>query len=141
MLLYAECILNTEDDFNQAIELVNSIRRRSGVVPLELDDYDETSLMEHIMWTERPLELMFEGFDIRWEDLIRWGKVKEQYERLSEKTYVISAKVLYEYNPTIHSALTPIKEFVEAANVYSPEAHDYFPIPSAELNSNPDFLD
>lgn len=141
MLLYAECILNTEDDFNQAIELVNSIRRRAGVVPLELDDYDETSLMEHIMWTERPLELMFEGFDIRWEDLIRWGKVKEQYERLSEKTYVISAKVLYEYNPTIHSALTPIKEFVEAANVYSPEAHDYFPIPSAELNSNPDFLD
>ena len=103
--------------------------------------YSSLSLMDHIMWVERPLELMFEGHDIRWEDLTRWGKVKEQYERLASKTYVMSAKVLYEYDPTIHSALTPIKEFVEAANVYSPEAHDYFPIPSAELNSNPDFLD
>ena len=84
---------------------------------------------------------MFEGHDIRWEDLTRWGKVKEQYERLASKTYVMSRKVLYEYDPTIHLALTPIKEFVEAANVYSPEVHNYFPIPSVELNSNPDFLD
>jgi tetratricopeptide (TPR) repeat protein len=104
-------------------------------------NYNTNSIMEHIMWIERPLELMFEGHDSRWEDLTRWGKIKEQYERLAAKSYVISGKVLFEHDPAVHGTLKVVKEFVEAANVYSPEVHDYFPIPASELNSNPDFLD
>jgi tetratricopeptide (TPR) repeat protein len=141
MLLYAECVLQTDGDYTAALGMVNDIRTRAGVVPLAEADYDADSLMEHIMWVERPLELMFEGHDLRWEDLTRWGKVKEQYERLAAKSYVISSKVLFEHDPAVHSTLKEIKEFVEAADVYSPEAHDYFPIPATELNSNPDFLD
>ncbi len=141
MLLYAECVLQTDGDYTAALGMVNDIRTRAGVVPLAEADYDADSLMEHIMWVERPLELMFEGHDLRWEDLTRWGKVKEQYERLAAKSYVISSKVLFEHDPAVHGTLKEIKEFVEAADVYSPEAHDYFPIPATELNSNPDFLD
>lgn len=143
MLLYAECVLEVDGatGYSDALEYVNKIRTRAGVVPLAEADYDADSLMEHIMWVERPLELMFEGHDSRWEDLTRWGKVKEQYERLAAKSYVISGKILFEYDPAVHGTLTEIKEFVEAADVYSPEAHDYFPIPATELNSNPDFLD
>ena len=141
MLLYAECLIQTNGSYADAMALVNEIRTRAGVVPLDETAYDADSLMEHIMWVERPLELMFEGHDIRWEDLTRWGKIKEQYDRLADKTYVIDTKVLYEYDATIHGSLNQIKEFVEAAEVYSPAAHDYFPIPSTELNSNPDFLD
>ena len=141
MLLYAECLIQTNGLYADAMALVNEIRSRAGVVPLDETAYDADSLMEHIMWVERPLELMFEGHDIRWEDLTRWGKIKEQYDRLADKTYVIDTKVLYEYDATIHGSLNQIKEFVEAAGIYSPEAHDYFPIPSTELNSNPDFLD
>jgi hypothetical protein len=141
MLLYAECILKTDGDYTTALEMVNDIRTRAGVVPLAESDYDTDSLMEHIMWVERPLELMFEGHDLRWEDLTRWGKVKEQYTRLAAKSYVISDKVLFEHDPAVHGTLKVVKEFVEAANVYRPEVHDYFPIPATELNSNPDFLD
>jgi hypothetical protein len=141
MLLYAECLIQTNGLYADAMALVNEIRSRAGVVPLDETAYDADSLMEHIMWVERPLELMFEGHDIRWEDLTRWGKIKEQYDRLADKTYVIDTKVLYEYDATIHGSLNQIKEFVEAAGIYSPEALDYFPIPSTELNSNPDFLD
>lgn len=141
MLLYAECLIQTNGLYADAMALVNEIRSRAGVVPLDETAYDADSLMEHIMWVERPLELMFEGHDIRWEDLTRWGKIKEQYDRLADKTYVIDTKVLYEYDATIHGSLNQIKEFVEAAGIYSPEVHDYFPIPSTELNSNPDFLD
>ena len=141
MLLYAECLIQTNGSYADAMVLVNEIRSRAGVVPLDETAYDADSLMEHIMWVERPLELMFEGHDIRWEDLTRWGKIKEQYDRLADKTYVIDTKVLYEYDATTHGSLKQIKEFVEAAGVYSPAAHDYFPIPSTELNSNPDFLD
>ena len=62
------------------------------------------------------------------------GKVKEQYDLLASKTYVISGKVL-KNDPNVHIGLTPVKEFIEAAEV-PPATHDYFPIPSTELNSN-----
>ena len=100
---------------------------------------DADSIMEHIMWVERPLELMFEGHDIRWEDLTRWGKVKEQYDRLASKKYVIISKVLYEYDPNIHTSIdekNTLNEFTQAAAIYQPEVHNYFPIPSTEQNSN-----
>ena len=74
--MYAECILNTDGDYTEALVYVNHIRNRAGVELLDVANYDADSLMEHIMWVERPLELMFEGFDLRWEDLTRWGKAK-----------------------------------------------------------------
>ncbi len=139
MLLYAECLLKTGGSYNEALDLVNEIRSRSGVVLLNESDYNEESLMEHIMWVERPLELMFEGHDIRWEDLVRWGKIKEQYERLASIQYVFISPMIYEYNPNIHTQ-QPLREFVEAASVYNPDYHNYFPIPSTELTSNPDIF-
>ena len=98
--------------------------------------------MDHIMWVERPLELMFEGHDTRWEDLTRWGKLKEQYQRLAALEFVQIAKVLYYYDPANpdHEGLPILKEFQEAADLYDPELHDYFPIPATELTSNPDLL-
>ena len=88
MLLYAECILNTDGDYTEALVYVNQIRNRAGVELLDVANYDADSLMEHIMWVERPLELMFEGFDLRWEDPNRWEKLKEQYDLLASKTYI-----------------------------------------------------
>ena len=70
-LLYAECLLMLNGSYDDALGQVNDIRQRAGVVLLNSVDYDPESLMEHIMWVERPLELMFEGHDTRWEDLTR----------------------------------------------------------------------
>ena len=152
MLLYAECLLQTAEGYAEALDLVNVIRHRSGVILLDLADYNAISLMEHIMWIERPLELMFEGHDTRWEDLIRWGKAQEQYDRIASKRYVLIQKNLFEYDPNIHPHVEPpncggnnqppciIKEFQDAASSYQPAAHNYFPFPSTEQNSNPDLL-
>jgi hypothetical protein len=99
--------------------------------------------MEHIMWVERPLELMFEGHDTRWEDLTRWNKVQEQYDRLASKRYVLISKNLYEFDPAIHTNFTEdtaLKEFEDAAQAYQPGTHNYFPIPSTEQNSNPNLF-
>ena len=139
MLLYAECLIEIGEPHSEALSLVNEIRQRAGVILLNETDYDASGTMEHIMWIERPLELMFEGHDIRWEDLTRWGKVKEQYERLASKRYVLISKVLYEYDPAIHTTINEnniLNEFTEAAAIYQPGVHDYFPIPSTEQNSN-----
>ena len=148
-LLYAECLLQSENSVGEAIEQVNDIRQRAGVVLLNSVDYDPESLMEHIMWVERPLELMFEGHDTRWEDLTRWDKVQEQYNRLASKRYVLIQKNLFEYDSNTHNHVEPpncggnnqppciIKEFEDAASSYQPSAHNYFPIPSTEQNSNP----
>ena len=142
-LLYAECLLMLDESYNGALEQVNAIRQRAGVVLLNSADYDPESLMEHIMWVERPLELMFEGHDTRWEDLTRWGKVQEQYDRLASKRYVLIQKNLYEFDPNIHTNFTEqtaLKEFKDASEAYQPGTHNYFPIPSTEQNSNPNLF-
>jgi len=142
-LLYAECLLMLNGSFDDALGQINDIRQRAGVVLLNSVDYDPESLMEHIMWVERPLELMFEGHDTRWEDLTRWDKVQEQYDRLASKRYVLIQKNLYEFDPVIHTNFTEetaLKEFEDAANSYQPGTHNYFPIPSTEQNSNPDLF-
>lgn len=142
MLLYAECLIETGGSYEIALDMVNQIRNRAGVPLLDAADYNPQSLMEHIMWKERPLELMFEGFDTRWEDLTRWGKVKEQYERLAQNQYVQKNKVLYFYDPVLDADLNPMPDdHVEAAVIYDPNLHDYFPIPADETTSNPDILD
>ena len=137
MLLYAECLLQTGGAYTEALDLINEIRYRAGVVLLEPVDYDNSSTMEHIMWSERPLELMFEGHDTRWEDLTRWDKVQEQYDRLALKSYVLISKNLYEFDPAIHNEDNKLIEFESAATSYQSAIHNYFPIPSTEQNSNP----
>ena len=142
-LLYAECLLMLDESYNEALEQVNAVRQRAGVVLLNSTDYNSESLMEHIMWVERPLELMFEGHDTRWEDLTRWGKVQEQYNLLASKRYVLIQKNLYEFDPNIHTNFTEetaLKEFEDAAQAYQPGTHNYFPIPSTEQNSNPNLF-
>jgi len=139
-LLYAECLLKTGGPFQTAFDIVNEIRKRAGVVLLRQNEYDANSLMEHIMWIERPLELSFEGYDLRWEDLVRWGKVKEQYERISAYKYVVINKLLLYFDPVKHVGRVPVQEYIEAAAVYNPDFHNYFPIPSNELTSNPDIV-
>lgn len=102
MLMQAECKIKT-GDVDRALELINDIRKRWGLVLLgqqgsdlshTYDDevYTAESLMQHLMRVEKPLEMSVEGHNIRFLDFQRWKKsdnygFKARLEELSNSVY------------------------------------------------------
>lgn len=136
-LMYAETVLKTTNNVEEAISYINLVRERSAVLKLNKADYNTERLLTHLMRIERPLELAFEGHMIRWQDLKRWGIVKEVFNEISAKKYRSLSDWLRE--ATAEDLADPTADirtqFVEAAQNYTPEA-DYFPIPNQELLTN-----
>ena len=136
-LMYAETVLKTTGNVDEAIEYVNLVRERSAVLKLNRADYNADRLLTHLMRVERPLELAFEGHMTRWQDLKRWGIVKEvftevsaiRYRSLSDWLRVATPADLAEPGADIR------QQYVEAARNYTTEL-DYFPIPNVELITN-----
>lgn len=137
-LMYAETVLRTTGDVSEAIDFINQIRKRSGVLELNEDDYDVDQLLEHIMFVERPLELFTEGHMIRWQDLKRWGVVKDRLHELSQIKYRAFPDWLREATP--EDLLDPDAEirvqFVKAYENYDPQSDNWFPIPHQEIVTN-----
>ena len=146
-LMYAETVLKTTGDLNEAISYINRVRERSAVLQLNVNEYNTVDkLMTHLMRVERPLELAWEGHAINWQDIKRWGIVKSLYEELSQIKYY-RHDVLYSNVELTIATQNNINnpeegyiirsEFVEAARNYNSEEHDYFRIPQNEVNYNP----
>ena len=151
---------------NEAIQYIDLIRERGGTIKLAdymsanggripqlhvskfanglsewpLADFNKENLITHIRMVERPLELAFEGH--RWYDLRRWGIVKETFDNRRSEEENIEARL---GNPIPPEApkLYPLYlnervrlDFIIPASTYSPAAHDYYPVPSIELQAN-----
>lgn len=90
----AECYFK-QGKLQEGINEINKIRNRWALQPLELASridepemaYDENSLMERLMFFEKPLELSLEGMATRIIDLRRWGVAAQRYEDLSKTLY------------------------------------------------------
>ena len=146
LLMYAETVLMTTGDVNEAIGYINQVRERAGVLKLKATDYDKNKLMTHLMRVERFMELAFEGHMIRWQDLRRWGIVKEIYDEISqirfcrqEYSTLIGVRVA-----TAEDLATPgaviVRQFENAVKYYTP-AMDFYPIPNSEKLNNHWFTD
>lgn len=165
-LMQAECYIKTGNVL-EALELINAVRYRWAlrllgppnpkwpISTFDNEAYTETSIMEHLMYVEKPLELSMEGHQIRWNDLRRWGVIGDNFQRLSEKTFYAtdhavrkldgtlgkarpSSSIGTEAVPPIGSGLNVIDyEYDEAAANYKPDLHDYYFIPLGEIRSNP----
>lgn len=162
-LMYAEAIINASGDYNTAITYIDMVRSRAGVKTLQqyMDENggkfpqlhisvqvngsqplvvaNADNVMTHIQRVERPLELCYEGH--RWKDLVRWGIVNEVFQELRADE-VWRGNHLEELEIS-EDGVAPlfIKErirpdFFLAADNYTPEAHNYLPIPSQELQTN-----
>ncbi|WP_139958591.1 RagB/SusD family nutrient uptake outer membrane protein [Flavicella sediminum] len=159
-LMRAECFIKTGDITN-ALADINTLRSRWGLELLgaALDanhtyngvNYTEQTLMDHLMYTEKPLELSNEGHSIRWTDLRRWGIIKANFDRLANEVYYGVDYSFTKLDGTTGSsgggsiasgpepAAFKLKvdfEYDLTANNYIPELHDYLPIPLSEVTSN-----
>lgn len=81
LLSLAECLL--PDDSGEALTLVNEVRHRAGLDPLN-------TITEEAIAHERRIEFAFENQ--RWYDLVRTGKAIDVMNRYEQKT-----KLLYPY--------------------------------------------
>ncbi|MBC6997062.1 RagB/SusD family nutrient uptake outer membrane protein [Cytophaga sp. FL35] len=167
-LQYAECQIQL-GNLDEALIYINRVRRRSGVQLLGLAgtgeypandhdniSYDANMLMEHLMFTELPLELSAEGDGNRNIDLRRWGIKAERFQELAQRRYVADHyKLLDEEGKEVTRWASILRElpagdpeidenwneFQEASANYNESIHAYWPIPNSEIISNPQLND
>lgn len=119
-------------------------------------------VMNHLMYIERPLELSVEGYAIRFNDLRRWGIVKQRFEELSKKaftTWAVPYVGLVKSKSTFLKCSTqwgcafdyPVKDsykgsisgpqyqYDQSAVNYNDDKA-YYPIPADETVSNPNVV-
>ncbi len=91
----AECYIS-QDRISEAIDLLNTLRDRWGLVKLGVGtpvasfdqiNYDQNTLMNHLMFIEKPLELSVEGHATRVIDLRRWNIATQRFADLSSREY------------------------------------------------------
>jgi starch-binding outer membrane protein, SusD/RagB family len=109
ILMQAECKIKT-GAIDEAIDLINQVRKRWGLILLgdagsditrTYDGilYDANTLMQRLMHIEKPLETSVEGHSIRWLDFQRWKK-SDNYgfeQRLQELSNLTLYGVDYSY--------------------------------------------
>ncbi|WP_343330707.1 RagB/SusD family nutrient uptake outer membrane protein [Polaribacter staleyi] len=143
-LMYAECLAST--DIPKAVGLVNEIRKRWGLIPLDAGTFNETTFMDQLMYHEYPLELSLEGFSTRSIDLRRWGVAQQRFQDLSTQVYGLAD---YTYTRTngktakrkkslleLGSGATPFSEYTEAADAWASGYNGYLPLPQSETLNN-----
>ncbi|WP_282135281.1 RagB/SusD family nutrient uptake outer membrane protein [Seonamhaeicola maritimus] len=154
----AECQIKT-GDLAGALENINIIRQRWGLVSLGLSDgsahdfdeitYTAETLMDHLMYIEYPLELAAEGCNTRTTDLRRWGVAKERFTELATRVYHLAnytsndgvtrnlSLIQEGPHPTAAPSITnTVMEHRESAENYVEALHDYFPLPLSETLNN-----
>ncbi|OHX64678.1 RagB/SusD family nutrient uptake outer membrane protein [Flammeovirga pacifica] len=167
-LMYAEAMIKGGKDdagIAEALKFINKVRYRSAlelIGPSASSEYASSqhnevtynaqSLMEHLMYIERPLELSIEGHAIRTIDLRRWGITKQRFEELSTREYHVgtftgvdaSGKTINKWGSVLFNGASDNNavnknEFGISAVNYVNSLHDYWPLPNAETISNPNF--
>lgn len=155
-LMNAECLIKL-GKVDSALMLMNDIRKRWALQLLGPDKndgrmydgvtYTAETLMDRLMYLEKPLELSVEGNSIRWKDLRRWGIIKKNYERLASSVYYFvdykspntnlnKQKVSLVLDPGTQANVIVDYEYDITVNNYIPAIHDYLPIPLSEITSN-----
>lgn len=136
LLRAAECENEVNGPTQQAIDWINEVRNRAGLVDLKLSDFTSADkLFEQIANVERPKEFGCEfgrGFD-----LIRWGffhtadrqQQLKEHETFRRSIHRVKEKVSYD-----QVGIDP--ELKSSFDTYVP-GHEFLPIVQTLTNKNP----
>lgn len=121
-ITFAECALKTGKDADQALKLINAIRRRAGMP-------EATTLTERLVRYERRTELAFEG--LRYFDLKRWdlGPTLLNGWAIGSRNGSVNATT---------GEVTWNNEYIKLEErIFQPTRKYLLPIPQAEMDRNP----
>ena len=97
LLSKAEAIANAGAPTQEAMELVNVVRRRAGLADKLLSDYISLATFNNLILLERSHEFWCENGQYR-ADLIRHGKFITRCQEVTQSTYTGPNKVLYPFS-------------------------------------------
>lgn len=99
LLSKAEALANSGAPDQQAIDLVNEVRKRAGLEDISLSDYSSRDAFNDMILTERSHEFWCENGQYR-ADLIRHGKFVSRCIELTGSTYANEYKVVFPFSLT-----------------------------------------
>ncbi len=97
LLSKAEAIANAGAPNAEAMELVNVVRRRAGLMDKLLSDYSSLSAFNDLILLERSHEFWCENGQYR-ADLIRHGKFVTRCQEVTQSTFTAPNKVVYPFS-------------------------------------------
>jgi hypothetical protein len=97
LLSKAEAIANMSAPNEEAIDLVNQVRRRAQIPDIKLADYSSLDAFNDMILTERSHEYWCENGQYR-ADLIRHGKFVSRCIQLTQSPYADDNKVLFPFS-------------------------------------------
>ena len=112
ILIMAEASNELKGPNDEAIGLLNDVRKRSNATPRELKNYSTKSALRSAILEERSMEFAMEGD--RFFDLVRWG--------IAEET--MNSYIVVEQNKRVYYRGT---RFIGGRD-------EYLPIPNAQYN-------
>ena len=106
ILLYAEALNETGASASMSLGVLDGIRTRAGLAPLDPSELSSTAAIRQAIQDERRLEMAFEGQ--RWFDLVR--------------TNTVSAELGVTVDPIYHLFPIPISEILASFNTITQNA-------------------
>jgi len=98
LLSKAEALANQSAPTQEAMDLVNMVRRRAGLEDKALSGYTSLAAFNDLILTERSHEFWCENGQYR-ADLIRMGKFVSRTQEVKNSTYTAPYKVLFPFSP------------------------------------------
>lgn len=97
LLSKAEAIANAGAPTQEAMDLVNTVRRRAGLTDKQLSGYSSLAAFNDLILLERSHEFWCENGQYR-ADLIRHGKFVSRCQEVTQSTYTGPNKVVYPFS-------------------------------------------
>lgn len=150
LLTKAECLVELNQDLQEALNIVDRLRIRGGHIALDRSKYATQAQVREIVRKERTIELAGEGF--RYEDIVRWDEYDKNGAKTGKKVIetVLPGDLLRLCGTVNYDEQDPDKRAVINVNApredrlvevrYFDKKQFHLPIPQAEMDANPNLV-